>query len=120
MSGVAAESFNIYKNLDEFLSDFSKIIDRRPDVGYLSQFLEYLNGTNVDLNKMESFYVNVGSMLLKKQHPESIKWAIHYMQLGYKILPNSKALNTQLGMAFEMLGDPAQSNIYKNKAAALQ
>jgi hypothetical protein len=120
MSGVAAESYNIYKNLDEFLSDFIKIIDRRPDVGYIGQFLEYLNGTNVDLNKMETFYVNVGALLLKKQHSDSIKWAIHYMQLGYNILPNSKPLNAQLGVAFEMLGDPAQSNIYKNKAATLQ
>lgn len=120
LAGVAAERYKMNGNLDSLLSSFLKIIDRRPDVAYLTEYLKYLNSNGGEVSKLENFYLRAADMLLKKRNIDGVKWSLHYLNLAYEVNPNSKAINLALGRAYETFGDRVKSAQFNARAATLQ
>ena len=120
MAGVAAERYKMNGKLDSLLVSFKDIIKKRPDVPYLTEYLKYLNGRGTDFEKLTTFYYEAARILIAKNSKESLTWAIHYLNLGMAINPNSWALNDGLGNAYELLGDTNKAAQFKSKAATLK
>ena len=111
---MVAERYLRHKNLNQLLSEFTQILEDRPQVEYIPQFMEYLNGRE-DVRLLTDFYYHVGYELLTKQkglYPLAIK----YLQLGEKISPNDPRILFGLGKAFYLGGDQVQGQQYLNKA----
>jgi hypothetical protein len=99
-SGVLAERYKSDRNLDKLLSEFKKIIARRP-VAFVDQYLEYLNGRSNDTNKMVNFYNDVGFNILKRnadQHTDPERksklyaYALKYLNYGLSLDPSNATL----------------------------
>ena len=104
-SGLVAERYLVHKNLPQLLSEFTTILMARPQVEYVQQFMEYLNGRE-DHQRLVDFYYKTGYELFSKQrglHP----MAITYLKLG------------GLGKAFYNGGDQVQGTKYLERAYAI-
>ena len=113
-SGMVAERYLRHKNLNQLLSEFTQILEDRPQVEYIPQFMEYLNGRE-DVRLLTDFYYQVGYELLVKQKG-LYALAITYLKLGEKISPNDPRILFGLGKAFYLGGDQVQGQQYLNRA----
>ena len=118
-AGIAGEQYNMTKNLDSLLIHFHKVIERRPDVPFLTEYLKYLNGLHANDNKVLAFYLSTGKMLMAKKNLEKYKWAIHFMKLGLEVDPSNPDLNKAIGDCFTILGDTNQAAPYLMKASGM-
>jgi len=116
-SGLVAERYLVHKNLPQLLSEFTTILMARPQVEYVQQFMEYLNGRE-DHQRLVDFYYKTGYELFSKQrglHP----MAITYLKLGEQIAPNDPRILFGLGKAFYNGGDQVQGTKYLERAYAI-
>ncbi|HSF90403.1 MAG TPA: hypothetical protein VLA46_13360, partial [Saprospiraceae bacterium] len=116
-SGLVAERYLVHKNLPQLLSEFTTILMARPQVEYVQQFMEYLNGRE-DHQRLVDFYYKTGYELFSKQrglHP----MAITYLKLGEQIAPNDPRILFGLGKAFYNGGDQVQGTNYLERAYAI-
>ncbi len=116
-SGLVAERYLKHKNLTQLLEEYTKILEARPQVEYVQQFMEYLNKRE-DVNKLTDFYYKMGYETFSKQrgmHPI----AITYLKLGEKISPNDPRILFGLGKAFYNGGDQVQGEQYLSRAYAI-
>lgn len=116
-SGFVAERYLVHHNLQQLLSEFTQILTVRPQVEYIQQFMEYLNGRE-DVATLTDFYYKAGYELLSKQkglHP----LAITYLKMGEKISPNDPRILFGLGKAFYNGGDQVQGTQYLDRAYAI-
>lgn len=116
-AGIAGELYSNSQQLDRTLDAFKTVANNRPDVDFLTQYLNYLNGRGADMNKMLLFYQNTGKSLMEQKTADGYKWAIHFMKIGLQLFPNDKLLNQFTGESFKALGDVNQANPYLIKAA---
>ena len=89
----------------------------RPQVEYVQQFMEYLNGRE-DHQRLVDFYYKTGYELFSKQrglHP----MAITYLKLGEQIAPDDPRILFGLGKAFYNGGDQVQGTKYLERAYAI-
>ncbi|MBK8701850.1 MAG: hypothetical protein IPN29_20705 [Saprospiraceae bacterium] len=120
VAGVAGEQYSMNKNLDQLLASFEQVIYRRPDVPFLTEYLQYLNRLMPDMNKLTAFYIKVGKKLMSENNIDQYKWAAHFMKLGLEVNPADKTLNQLTGECFNALGDRNQAAQYLTRAAGLQ
>ncbi len=116
-SGLVAERYLRHKNLSQLLEEFTTILNARPQVEYVQQFMEYLNGRE-NAAMLTDFYYKIGYELFSKQkglHP----MAITYLKLGEKIAPNDPRILFGLGKAFYNGGDQLQGQQYLSRAYAI-
>jgi hypothetical protein len=116
-SGLVAERYLRHKNLSQLLQEFTTILNARPQVEYVQQFMDYLNGRE-DVVLLTDFYYKIGYELFSKQkglHP----MAITYLKLGEKIAPNDPRILFGLGKAFYNGGDQVQGQQYLSRAYAI-
>lgn len=113
-SGMVAERYLRHRNLNQLLAEFTKIMEVRPQVEYVQQFMAYLNDRE-DKVLLTDFYYQVGYELLTKQRA-LYPLAITYLKLGEKISPNDPRILFGLGKAFYLGGDQVQGQQYLNKA----
>lgn len=116
-SGFVAERYLVHHNLQQLLDEFTAILKVRPQVEYIQQFMEYLNGRE-DPVALTDFYYRIGYELLSKEkglHP----LAITYLKLGEKLSPNDPRILYGLGKAFYNGGDQVQGTQYLERAYAI-
>ncbi len=116
-AGLVALRYQKHKNLPQLLEDFKVILKARPQVQYVQQYMEYLNGRE-DKAKLLDFYYEVGYEYFSKVkglHP----MAITYLKLGEQIAPNDARILYGLGKAFFNGGDQVQGQQYLNRAYGL-
>jgi tetratricopeptide (TPR) repeat protein len=106
-----------HKNLKKLLKEFRAILEAKPQVQYVQQYMEYLNGRE-DKAKLTDFYYEIGYELLTKEKG-LYPLAITYLKLGEQISPNDPRILFGLGKAFYNGGDQVQGQQYLNKAYSL-
>ena len=89
-------------------------MEARPQVEYIQQFMEYLNGRE-DVGLLTDFYYRIGYEYLTKQKG-LYPLAITYLKLGEKISPNDPRILFGLGKAFYLGGDQVQGQQYLSRA----
>jgi hypothetical protein len=57
---------------------------------------------------------------LLKQTDKRRDWAVQYLNYAYELQPTSKAVNEALGTAYELMGNQANAQRFKNAAQSLQ
>ena len=117
LAGIEGERYGMTNNLDQLFTSFETAILNRPDVPFLTEYLRYLNGKNIDKNILLNFYHKVGRKLLNARVKDNFKWAIHYSRLGLEINPYQKELNQVAGEAYNFLGDKINAEKHLNIAA---
>jgi tetratricopeptide (TPR) repeat protein len=113
-SGLVAERYLAHKDLPLLLKEFTKILEAKPQVEYVQQFMEYLNGRE-DPVQLTDFYYHIGYEVFAKQRA-LYPMAITYLKLGEKISPNDPRILFGLGKAFYNGGDQVQGQQYLSKA----
>jgi protein O-mannosyl-transferase len=116
-SGLVAERYLVHRNLPQLLEEFTTILNARPQVEYVQQFMDYLNGRE-DPALLTDFYYKIGYELFSKQKGLQ-PMAITYLKLGEKIAPNDPRILFGLGKAFYNGGDQVQGTQYLERAYAI-
>ncbi len=116
-SGLVAERYLRERNLQKLLDEYRQILKARPQVEYVRQFMEYLNGRE-NVAMLTDFYYQMGYEFMSKErglHP----LAIMYLKLGESISPNDPRILFGLGKALFSGGDQVQGQQYLNRAYAI-
>lgn len=96
-AGIAAETYKYKKNEEALLNSFLEILNVRPDVDYIYQYADYLNG-RVDASKMLAFYQKTGEILNKNG---KYSHCVKYMQLAQKPFANDATIQQHLNTAYQ-------------------
>ena len=74
-AGIAAELYKADRDEKKLLERFAEVMSKRPDVSYLTQYLEYLEPRTQDLSYLMDWYVNtsLNEVLVHSRQP---KWAL--------------------------------------------
>jgi tetratricopeptide (TPR) repeat protein len=108
--GIAAELHKMNRQLDPLLNTFLEAGTIRPDIGFLKQYLEYINDRE-DKNKMLGFYADLANGLIN-QH-QRYDWAISYLQMAMQIDPNDPEIRRLIRKAYIGLGRPQEAENYR-------
>ncbi len=107
-TGVASEIYKFDSDLPALLKAFKEVGSIRPDVDYLSQYCEYLNRQSNISRQMLEFYYDLGYNTLYRKS-RNAKWAIHYLELGYALDPNSAFIRSALSEIYSAVGNTAKA-----------
>ncbi len=111
LSGIAAEKYKMDRNQTALLREFKSVIITRPDVEYVTQYLDYINSRSSNLPELNNFYYDVAyeSLFMKSNNTQ---WAIHYLELGLKADPNNKKLHQALGKVYQAYGNTQKAQYH--------
>lgn len=111
--GVITGFYQMDGDLDKLLDGFYNILAAK-HVGFVDQYMEYLNG-RADSQKMADFYHRAGYELLtltKKEYPLAVK----YLNYGIQVAPNDVRLLEDLTEAYFLAGQPNNANATAQRA----
>lgn len=117
-SGVAAEIYNMDRDLDRLLAEFRGIIEDKPNIVFINEYMEYLNGRNVDKQKLMDFYYDAGYNLLARKHRRP-DYAVELLKLGLALDPNNARINYAIGKIYTDWGRTEEGTPYLTKAYTL-
>jgi hypothetical protein len=116
VAGIAAEFYKMDRDIDKLLNKFEEVAIRRPDVPFLTEYLEYLNGSPHLHDQLIKFYVTVSDQLREKRN---FKWCIHFLNMAIKIKPEIPELNMKLSDAYRLSGDNTNADKFMKQAERL-
>lgn len=116
-SGVAAEKYHSSRDLNQLLADFESILRRRPEVEYIREYLDYLNG-RADQETLTRWYYRVAYEYIGVEQ-RNYPWAIAILNIGEKGAPNDWRILYALGKSYMATGDETRGNQYLNRAYTL-
>lgn len=117
-SGVIAEIYKYDRDLDKLLEGFKGVMHRKPGIGFIVQYMEYLNDRGVDQEKLMDFYWDASyNILIKEQRRPDV--ALKLTNLALQLNSNDARINFATGKAYQMLGKADSGAGYLNKAFAL-
>ncbi len=116
-SGLVALRYQQHKKLNKLLKEFKEILNNKPQVQYIQQYMEYLNGRE-DKAKLTEFYYEVGYEMFAKQKG-LYPMAVTYLKLGEQIAPNDPRIVFGIGKALYNGGDQVQGLQYLERAYSL-
>lgn len=111
--GFASERYKLDNDVSALLETFGTVIKVRPDMDFMTQFLEYLNGRGIHSKELLTWYAATGNMLVNDYR--NYRWATHYMELGLNIDYRNARLNQSLANAYELAGQPAKAQEALNR-----
>lgn len=102
-AGISSELYKADKNLARLLKTYDEILRVRPDVEFVTTYLEYLNPRE-NQQQLIPFYINIGQHLIAQG---KYNYAIHFLKLGQSLNANSAEINSLIQKANNAKG---QSN----------
>jgi hypothetical protein len=114
-SGILAEYYRFDRDLDKLLIGFAGILERRPGVEYVAQYMEYLNKRDVDVQKLLDFYYHAGYEIIALRN-QRYDYALKYLLYGYQLDPNNARINYGMGKAYIGWGDKQRSDFHLERA----
>ncbi len=112
-SGVVAEEYKYDRNLDKLLAEFHSILQRKSNVPFIGQYIEYLLGS-ANPQKLADFCYKVGYNHFtetKKDYNSAIK----YLKYGLQATPNDRRLLQGIGQTYQLMGNTQQANTYLSR-----
>ena len=112
-AGVAAELFNLDRDIDKLLNSFYEAVQRSPNIAFVQTYLEYLNGRGQYIEELKSFYFTVGwSYLVNQRQLYSI--GLKYLLYGNQIAPEDSNIRQAVGQTYLKMGDQSNAAQYLN------
>ena len=112
-SGVVAEEYKYDRDLDKLLAEFYSILQRKSNVPFIGQYIEYLLGS-ANAQKIGDFCYKVGYNHFtetKKDYTNAIK----YLKYGLQALPNDRRLLQGIGQTYQLMGNTNEANKYLSR-----
>jgi len=103
LAGIAGELYNINRDIEPLIKDFTTVGTVRPDIGFLNEYCDYLNSSSgVDRNKLINFYYDLGynKLFRQKRIPN---WSIHYLKKGLELDTNNEKLNRAISEVYSTI-----------------
>ena len=110
-AGIEAELYKLNGDLGSLLQTFKEVAAVQPQIGFLSQYCEYLNGRG-DATQMLDFYYDLGYNVLFKTKG-NYKWAIHFLNFGYSLDSSNANIKRALFEAYTAAGNPQKAQEYR-------
>lgn len=115
--GVYSERYKINRDINAYIKGMRACILRRPDIKFIQEFSDYLEGKHND--ELFTFYLDVGNELLKFSDKRK-EWSIKYLEYAYKIDPKNRGINLALANAYELQGKTDVAQQFKIAAGIVQ
>jgi len=114
-AGMASELYKLDQDLTKLLATFKDAGSNRPDIPFITEYIEYLRGNRISDDAIINFYYDLGynELLLKKNNS---KWAMHYLGKAYEITKTNTTVNKAIGDTYKMMGDNANANKFYQSA----
>jgi len=114
-AGMASELHKLDRDLPKLLTTFKDVGTNRPDIPFITEYIEYLRGGRMSDDEIINFYYDLGynELLLKKGNN---KWAMHYLSKAYEITKNNATVNKAIGDTYKMMGNNANANKFYQAA----
>jgi len=95
-AGVITERYRYDRDLDLLLTDFTRILKKKPNESHVYRYCEFLNKrvTSESTSKLINFYYYIGTYFLDKRNAKD--YARKYFDLGLQISPSNPQLNQAL------------------------
>lgn len=118
LAGVAAKLHDRDGDQAKLLVTFRKVVNNRPEIPFVKEYLEYLNERSRDYDGLVEFYYQVGyqDLFLKSNN---IPWALHYLNYGVQLEPSSRKMNQAIAEVYQRSGQPDKAKTYFDKVAKL-
>ena len=114
-AGMASELHKLDQDLPKLLATFIDVGTNRPDIPFITEYIEYLRGGRMSDDEIINFYYDLGyNELLLKKHNN--KWAMHYLSKAYEITKTNATVNKAIGDTYKMMGDTANANKFYQAA----
>ncbi len=101
-AGILAERYKMDRKLTPFLTELKPVILRKPQIGFITEFLQYLND-RANTAELTKFYYDIGYNQLIQQRG-NLQWGTHYLNLGLSISPNDPYLNDAIQVVRQRTG----------------
>ena len=114
-AGMASELHKLDQDLPKLLATFKDVGTNRPDIPFISEYIEYLRGGRMSDDEIINFYYDLGynELLIKKNNN---RWAMHYLSKAYEITKTNTTVNKAIGDTYKMMGDTANANKFYQAA----
>ncbi len=110
-AGIEAELYKMNGDLAALLQTFKEVGEVQPQIGFLTQYCEYLNG-RADANQMINFYYDFGYNILFKKKRQ-YNWAVHYLNFGYSLDNSNPKIKKALYDVYTAAGNPQKAQEYR-------
>jgi len=110
-AGIEAELFKLNGDLDALLQTFKEVGSVQPQIGFLTQYCEYLNGSR-DPVKLLDFYHDLGYNRLYRAKGNA-QWAVHYLKLGYSLNSGDPKIKKALFDIYTAIGNSQEAQKYR-------
>lgn len=119
LAGISAELYKQHRDEGKLLSDLEKVARQRPDVSYLTEYLDYFDGVVKDEEGLRNWYKRVGLHILTDStiHPS---WSAHYLLRAYKLYSNDQEVLAGLVQAYSRAGDKENAQRFSIKLNSSQ
>ena len=115
-AGIQAELYKLENDLPALLKTFTEVGSAQPQLGFLQEYCEYLNG-RADGTQLINFYHDLGynKLYLKNEYNISnrLNWAIHYLNFGYSLDNNNPKIRKALYDIYSAAGNQAKAQEYR-------
>lgn len=114
-AGMASELHKLDQDLPKLLATFKDVGTNRPDIPFITEYIEYLRGGRMSDDEIINFYYDLGynELLIKKNNH---RWAMHYLSKAYEITKTNTTVNKAIGDTYKMMGDTANANKFYQAA----
>ena len=110
--GVASEYYKLDRKVEPLLDEFYRVIVVKPDLPFLTEFLQYLNNLGSHDSDLVKFYLKAGNKLISQRKYD---WAIHYLDMGAKLSPGNTQISQSIAEAYSLGGNASKAQEYLNK-----
>ncbi len=114
LAGVSAEIYKKDRNQTRLLADFKRVTERRPDISYITEYLEYLDTATPDMGELLSWYESVGKDILDDNSLHN-KWALHYLLRAYNLNSNNRKVVQMIAKGYNSIGDASNAQRFQNE-----
>ena len=116
-AGIAAEYYKENGKLDPLLATFKEIAPYQPELTFLHEYIDYLDGRGSH-QKMMDFFYEAGYEELAL-NAKKYDWALKFLNYGLKKEPNNAKFNWAISKVYQMAGNMNQSNLFLSKAVQI-
>jgi tetratricopeptide (TPR) repeat protein len=118
--GIAAEIHKSDQNIEQLIKYLEPAMVARPDVPFIMQYLEYLNGRSLHQKELSLMHKRVAKQLIARNRGNDARWAINYLNMAYNYNVNDYEANKLIGEAYTAFGDYEKAQPFLYNAATLK
>lgn len=113
--GVAAEKFKYDNDIVTLLGTFFQVGKRSPEIGFLHEYLKYLNDIPSYSTELIRFYYDLGYTEMFKNQKRN-EWSARFLLYAAGINENDVQINLALSEVYNALNRPQETQYYLQKA----